>query len=80
MTEWRLSGPEPGKDRPRAAEIAINRPEIRNVSLPTPLFELSNEPGAPVIILTAASCPDGHHRARTHDGDVSGFARFLHRR
>ena len=59
MTEWRPSGPEPGKDGPgilsRAAQIAINRPEVRNASL----FELRSNGNPPVIILTATSGPDG---------------------
>jgi 1,4-dihydroxy-2-naphthoyl-CoA synthase len=66
VTEWQPSGPEPGKDGPgnlsRAAQIAINRPEVRNARHPGNPFEL---PGAPpasrlaVIILTTAPCPDG---------------------
>ena len=63
MTEWRLSGPEPGKDGPgilsRAAQIAINRPEVRNASRLASLFELPSNGNPPVIILTATSGPDG---------------------
>jgi 1,4-dihydroxy-2-naphthoyl-CoA synthase len=63
VTEWWPSGPQPGKDGPgilsRAAQIAINRPEVRDAFWPTSLFELPNHRNAPVIILTAASGPDG---------------------
>ena len=48
MTEWRPSGPEPGKDGPgilsQAAETAINRSHVRNASPPKPLFELRDAP------------------------------------
>ena len=84
MTEWRPSGPEQGKGGPgilsRAAGIAINRPEVRNMSRPALPFESPDAPDAAVIILTApgddASRPDGRHKARTYHGDVCGFARF----
>jgi 1,4-dihydroxy-2-naphthoyl-CoA synthase len=63
VTEWWPSGPQPGKDGPgilsRAAQIAINRPEVRDAFRPTSLFELPDHRNAPVIILTAASGPDG---------------------
>ena len=63
MTEWRPSGPEPGKHGPGilslAAQIAINRPEVRDAFRPTSEFELPNHGNAPVIILTATSGPDG---------------------
>ena len=55
--------PGTGKDGPgilsRAAQIAINRPEVRDAFRPASLFELPNNGNAPVIILTAASGPDG---------------------
>jgi 1,4-dihydroxy-2-naphthoyl-CoA synthase len=63
VTEWRPSGPEPGNHGPgilsRAAQIAINRPEVRNASRPASLFELRSNGNLPVIILTATSGPDG---------------------
>jgi hypothetical protein len=63
VTEWRPSGSEQGKDGPgilsRAAQIAINRPEVRNASRPASLFELPSNSNPPVIILTAASRLDG---------------------
>jgi 1,4-dihydroxy-2-naphthoyl-CoA synthase len=79
VTEWQPSGPEPGKDGPgnlsRAAQIAINRPEVRNASRPRP-----NTSGAPVIILTApgdkTSCPDGAQKISREDSHVPGFAPF----
>ena len=59
MTEWRPSGPEPGKGGPgipyQAAEIAINRSEVRNISRLAPPFESPDVPDAPVIILTVRS-------------------------
>jgi hypothetical protein len=66
VTEWRPSGPEPGKDGPgnlsRPALTAINRPEGRNASRSATRFALSNAfnltPDS-VIILTAAPGPDG---------------------
>ena len=55
MTEWKRSGPEPGKDYSDiwydtlsydtgggVAKITINRPEVRNAFRPTTLFELSH--------------------------------------
>ena len=63
MTEWRPSGPELGKDGAgilyRAAQIATDRPGVRNAARPASLFELPSNGNTPVIILTAASCPDG---------------------
>jgi hypothetical protein len=63
VTEWWPSGRELGKDGPgilsRAAQIAINRRQARDAFPPTSLFELPNHRNAPVIILTAASGPDG---------------------
>ena len=63
MTEWRPSGPEPGKHGrgilSRAAKITINRPQVRNASRPASLFELRSNGNLPVIILTATSGPDG---------------------
>jgi hypothetical protein len=32
VIDWRLSAPEPGKDYPGIAQIAINRVEVRNTS------------------------------------------------
>ena len=66
MTEWRPSGPEPGKGGPgnlsSAAQAALNRPDARSAPRTATLFALPNAvtltPDA-VIILTAASCPDG---------------------
>ena len=66
MTEWRPSGPEPGKDGPghlsRPAQTVINRPEVRNALHPGTPFERPDAPRVtrpPVIILTATSGPDG---------------------
>jgi hypothetical protein len=57
VTEWRPSGPKPGKDGPgilyRLTQIAIKRLEVRNaLHLGTP-FERPDVTRAPVIILTA---------------------------
>ncbi len=89
MTEWRPSGPEPGKDGPgdpsRPAQTVINRPEVRVASHPGTPFERPDVPRVtrpPVIILTAAegaaSCPGGDRDVRA-DGYLSGFARFPRR-
>jgi hypothetical protein len=63
VTEWRPSGPEPGNDGAgilyRAAQIAVDRPGVRNAARLASLFELPSNGNAPVIILTAASYPAG---------------------
>jgi len=57
VTEWRPSGPEPGKDGPgilsTPSQMALNRPEVRDASRPATPFELPNPRNTPVIIVTA---------------------------
>ena len=54
-----------GPGIPRAAQIAINGPEVRDAFRPTSEFELPNHRNAPVIILTAAPERTGAPGAQT---------------